>query len=137
MVTALVFAFIVLLLGVIVLGYVCKNLLNKVEIYEEKIIEYENEIIKFEDYYKKVLEAIDYSDITLQKVDARGNFKSDDEIGYFFNLLKDLQLLLNSFHPDKYKSLIKDKEQDVFESLKNSTPENIKDKIVAKRKIPQ
>lgn len=82
-------------------GFVIWNLLKKVESYEEKIDEYENHIINFQKYYKQITEAIQYSDIQLKKVDHRGSFKSDDEIGYFFKMIQDLQLLLNSFDHTK------------------------------------
>ena len=40
---------------------------------------------------------IEYSDVKLNQIDAKGIFKSDDEIGWFFEQIKNLQLQLNNF----------------------------------------
>ena len=77
------------------------NLLKKVEAYEELIEEYEKQLVSFQKYYDQILEAIKFSDIKLKQIDHRGTFESDDEIGYFFKLVKDLQTLLNSFDHTK------------------------------------
>lgn len=93
----------------IILGYVCWNLLKKVEAYEETIKDYETHLLDFQEYYKQLVEAIQYSDLRIKQIDARGSFKSDDEIGYFFKLIQDLQILLNSF--DYTSPQIKPEEQ--------------------------
>jgi hypothetical protein len=84
-----------ILLGV--MTYAVFNLLKKVETYEDKIIEYERTIIVFQRYYDEFKQAIKLSDDKLKIVDRKGTFKSDDEVGYFFTLIQDLQTLLNSF----------------------------------------
>lgn len=85
----------------VILCYIVWNLLKKVESYEETISEYEEYILQFQKYYTQIREAIEFSDIKLKQVDSRGSFKSDDEIGYFFQTVQDLQTLLNSFDHTK------------------------------------
>ena len=38
------------------------------------------------------------SDQRLKKVDAKGTFKSDDEVGFFFQEIKQIQDILNDFN---------------------------------------
>ena len=90
--------------SVIVIGlmaFAIRNLLYKVEAYEILIEEYEKTIVSFQKYYDQILEAIKFSDIKLKQIDHRGTFESDDEVGYFFKMVKDLQTLLNSFDHTK------------------------------------
>jgi len=54
----------------------------------KRINQYENFIIKFQ-------QIIEYSTKKMKAIDASGHYESDDETGFFFNQLKDLQLLLN------------------------------------------
>lgn len=82
---------------IIILCYIVWNLLKKVESYEQTINDYEEQLLSFQSYYKQIVEAIQYSDLRVKQIDAKGSFKSDDEIGYFFKLIQDLQILLNSF----------------------------------------
>lgn len=73
------------------------NLLKKVEAYEALIEEYEKVLVDYQKYYSQLMEAIRFSDTKLNQIDRKGSFKSDDEIGYFFKMVQDLQILLNSF----------------------------------------
>ena len=87
---------IILTLIVGTLGYITYNLLRKVEKQED--------IIKNQDEYIKVIvEAIEYSNIRLKEVDEKGTFQGDDEIGWFFTNLKELQEAL-----DQYGGISKD-----------------------------
>jgi hypothetical protein len=40
---------------------------------------------------------IDESDRVLTEIDQRGSFSSDDEIGWFFKAVKEIQAALNQF----------------------------------------
>ena len=53
-----------------------------------RINEYENLIVEFQQIIK-------FSTEKMKAVDAKGHYESDDETGFFFQQLKDLQELLN------------------------------------------
>ena len=53
-----------------------------------RINQYENLIIQFQ-------QIIQYSTERMKTVDSTGHYESDDETGFFFKQLKDIQLLLN------------------------------------------
>ena len=75
---------------VIVLSYIVRNLLYKVEKYEDISTEQT-------DYLIRIDKIIRDSQMHLQKLDEKGVFQSDDEVGYFFNNMKDIQKELDSF----------------------------------------
>ena len=75
---------------VLTLGFATVNLLRKLEKYEDIIINYDNYII---DLTKQV----DYSTKRLKKIDEKGMFEGDDEIGWFFKNIKDIQTKLERF----------------------------------------
>ena len=75
---------------VILLGYSNYNLLRKNEKCEDMIKSYEN-------YISNLSSTIEFSDKKLKEIDAREIFKSDDEIGWFFNQVQFLQSELNKF----------------------------------------
>ena len=83
--------FIILLLLIIgVLVFILLNLLKK----QEKM---EDAVISYQEYITKLTDAINESDKLLNKVDERGTFKSDDEVGFFFTFIKKIQSELNAF----------------------------------------
>jgi len=82
---------IVLALMVVVLGYTTFNLLRKNEKQEDILTGYMV-------YLNKISKIIDESDKKLQEIDYRGSFKADDEIGFFFENVKSIQSILNSFN---------------------------------------
>ncbi len=53
-----------------------------------RINQYENLISQFQ-------QIIQFSTEKMKQVDANGHYESDDETGFFFKQLKDIQLLLN------------------------------------------
>ena len=55
---------------------------------ENRVEEYETWINGFADTVKDV-------DDKLKQIDTKGTFESDDEVGFFFKQLKDIQLLLD------------------------------------------
>ena len=84
---------ILLLLIIGVLIFVILNLLKKQEKMEDAVISYQEYITKFTD-------AVNESDKLLNKVDEKGTFKSDDEVGFFFTFIKKIQSELNTFKID-------------------------------------
>jgi len=81
---------IILTVLVLVLSYTSYNLLRKNEKCEDMIKLYEN-------YIANLSSTIEFSDKKLKEIDAREIFKSDDEIGWFFNQVQYLQDELNKF----------------------------------------
>ena len=83
---------IIFLIGLcIVLGFTTYNLLKKNEAQEDILASYMT-------YLNKISDIIDFSDKKLKEVDEKGSFKSDDEVGFFFEQIKALQDILNSFN---------------------------------------
>lgn len=88
----------IIFLSVIVLAltYVVFNLNRKV-VKQEDIIEYQI------DYLRKVSFLIQESKIYVEQLDEKGVFRSDDEIGTFFNFMKEIQDTVNTFQlPENY-----------------------------------
>ena len=73
-----------------VLGYTTFNLLRKNELQEEILLSYL-------DYLNKISGIIDFSDQKIKEIDAKETFKSDDEIGFFFDKVKQIQDILNQY----------------------------------------
>ncbi len=67
---------ILLLLVCLILLYVIRNLLRKVELYE--------------DFVADILEDIKKIVVGMQSLDIRGSFESDDEVGIIFKAMKSL-----------------------------------------------
>ena len=79
---------------VVVLGFTTINLLRKNEKQEDILAGY----ITYLDQFSRIIEI---SDEKLKKIDERGIFKSDDEIGFIFQQITDLQRILSKFRIDK------------------------------------
>lgn len=76
--------------------YVIWNL-NKKVVKAEDIIE--NQI----DYLRKVSLTIQESNVYINQLDEKGHFRADDEIGTFFDFMKEIQDIINSFRlPQDY-----------------------------------
>ena len=84
------------ILGLIVaiLGYATFNLLQKNEKAEDIIVSYQ-------EFINNLSEEINKSDKRLEQIDQRGIFKSDDEIGFMYEQIKELQRILSNFRVDK------------------------------------
>ena len=91
----MIYLVIILSILVAVLGYATFNLLRKNEKQEDILAGYLN-------YLDKISRIIEVSDKRLKDIDARGTFKSDDEVGFFFQAIKQLQDILNEFQLRKY-----------------------------------
>ena len=48
-------------------------------------------------YLDKISQVIEISDKKLKKIDALGRFEADDEVGFFFKGIKQIQEILNEF----------------------------------------
>ena len=48
-------------------------------------------------YLIKISDTIEMAEKKINEVDAKGSFKSDDEVGFFFEQIKTIQTALNSF----------------------------------------
>ncbi len=86
-----------ILVGItIILSYIVYNLLRKVENYEDVTQEQAK-------YMRNVSNLLVESQKHLNNLDERGVFKSDDEVGYFFENLKLIQKTLDQYQlPDNY-----------------------------------
>ena len=81
---------------VVILGFTTFNLLRKNEQQEDILISY----LEYLDTLYKVIEA---SDKKLKEIDHSGVFKSDDEVGQFFDSIKEIQDILNDFKVKRLK----------------------------------
>ena len=75
---------------VVILGFTTFNLLRKSEKLEDIILQYDRYISEF-------TIQIEASEKRLNEVDAKGMFKSDDEIGWFFEQIKVIQNGISQF----------------------------------------
>jgi hypothetical protein len=82
----------IIILGimVVILGYTTINLLVKNEKAEDIIISQQN-------YISSISEIIKNSEKRIKEIDEKEIFKSDDEIGWFFNELKKIQNNLSQY----------------------------------------
>jgi len=86
----MILTIIILSILVVVLGYTTFNLLKKNEKQEDILTGYMA-------YLNKISDTIELAENKMNEVDAKGSFKSDDEIGFFFEQIKTIQTALNSF----------------------------------------
>lgn len=82
----------IVILGIMVvtLGFTTFNLLKKNERQEDILAGYM-------EYLNKISGLIEFSDKKLKEVDHKGSFESDDEVGFFFQEIKQIQETLNAF----------------------------------------
>lgn len=80
----------------LVLVYIISNLLKKVENYED--------VVKDQvEYLQNISKTVSASRQHLKTLDEQGTFQSDDEVGEFFNQMKEVQNELNRYMlPDNY-----------------------------------
>ena len=86
-----------ILVGIIlILSYIIRNLLLKVENYEDVTLDQTQ-------YLQNISNLIGDSKKHLNKLDERGVFQSDDEVGYFFEQMKTIQNELDRYMlPENY-----------------------------------
>tara|TARA_R110001592_G_scaffold338941_1_gene626384 strand:+ start:43 stop:321 length:279 start_codon:yes stop_codon:yes gene_type:complete len=88
MILGTIITILILLVGIF--GYTTFNLLRK----NEKA---EDILLSQQEFIDKLTTQINYSEKKLEQIDNKGLFKSDDEIGWFFNEIKVLQTGLSQF----------------------------------------
>lgn len=70
--------------------YIVINLLRKTEKYEDLAKYYADLFIQMDSF-------IELSNKRIQEIDEKGSFRSDDEIGWFFEQIKYIQEVFNKF----------------------------------------
>tara|TARA_R110000822_G_scaffold100567_1_gene226290 strand:- start:40 stop:327 length:288 start_codon:yes stop_codon:yes gene_type:complete len=80
----------VLVIAVLTLSFTTYNLLKKNETSEDIVVGYLT-------YLDQISRVIEISDEKLKKIDIKGSFASDDEVGFFFKQIKQIQNILNEF----------------------------------------
>jgi len=87
---------IILSILVLILCIVIRNLLVKVEKYEDVTVDQTS-------YLRNISEVINDSKKHLNSLDEKGVFQSDDEVGYFFDQMKNVQKELDRYMlPENY-----------------------------------
>ena len=82
-------------IALLIFFFTTLNLLRKNEKAEDIVVGY----LTYLDQISRVIEA---SDEKLKKIDIKGSFASDDEVGFFFKQIKQIQDILNEFKLKKY-----------------------------------
>ena len=70
------------------LSFIVYNLLRKVERYEDAVSRYDKGMVR-------LAKVISSSTDNLKELDVRGHFQVDDELGQFFNAMKEAQQEIN------------------------------------------
>ena len=66
-----------------------------------KVRNLEKVVIEQQQYMDTISIVIDQADERIKELDASGMFQSDDEIGFFFENIKEIQTVLNDFSNKK------------------------------------
>jgi hypothetical protein len=77
-------------IAVVILGFTTYNLMKKQEKSEDVLMGYLQ-------YLDKLSRVIEITDKKLKEIDHKGTFESDDEIGFFFKSIQQIQDILNDF----------------------------------------
>ena len=89
-------AIVILSILVVTLLVAVRNLLIKVEKYEDITVDQTS-------YLQKISDIINDSQKHLRNLDEKGVFEADDEVGYFFEQMKNVQKELNRYMlPENY-----------------------------------
>jgi uncharacterized membrane protein YukC len=75
---------------ILILSYIIYNLMSKVEKLETINEKQENYILEF-------YQLVKYSEDRIKEIDSKQLFQSDDEVGFFFNNLKNIQELISEY----------------------------------------
>lgn len=87
----------VLFVAIVVCIYVISNLLKKVEKYEEVNENMYHHLVEYDDFIETVQTETNNAYNQMKKIDRRGGFASDDEVGLVFKQLKAVVENLNTF----------------------------------------
>jgi hypothetical protein len=84
--------YIIVILNILLIasGYVIYNLFNKVEVLETLAEQHS-------DYLVRLNDMVEISTKRLKEIDDKGAFSSDDEIGWFFTYVDQVQSLLKQY----------------------------------------
>ena len=95
---------IIIILSVLLITavYIVINQYYKITTYEEVVLSQSEEIALLEGQIEEVYISISEAYATIKTIDAKGSFEADDEVGFFFVLLKDLsQKLYSMFNTEE------------------------------------
>jgi hypothetical protein len=79
---------------VVILGFTTFNLLKKNEKQEDILAGYQN-------YLDGLSRIVEFADEKIKTIDSKGIFKTDDEVGFIYEEIKNLQKVLSNFRVDK------------------------------------
>jgi hypothetical protein len=82
----------------VVLGFTTFNLLRKVEQDEDELNKRQDAIISYQEYINGLGSTVEFMTKRIDEIDSRGTFKSDDEVGFFFERLKMLNEMLKPYN---------------------------------------
>ena len=88
----------ILSLLVVILGFTTFNLLKKTERYEDELNKRQEAIISYQEYINGLGSTVEFMTKRIDEIDSRGTFKSDDEVGFFFERLKMLNEMLKPYN---------------------------------------
>ena len=94
----MIYLIIILSLLVVVMGFTTFNLLRKVERYEDELNKRQDAIISYQEYINGLGSTVEFMTKRIDEIDAKGTFKSDDEVGFFFDRLKILNDMLRPYN---------------------------------------
>jgi hypothetical protein len=80
------------------MGFTTFNLLRKVERYEDELNKRQDAIISYQEYINGLGSTVEFMNKRINEIDAKGTFKSDDEVGFFFDRLKILNDMLRPYN---------------------------------------
>ena len=86
----MIYIIVILVILLIASGYVIYNLFNKVEVLETLAEQHS-------DYLVRLNDMVEISTKRLKEIDEKGAFSSDDEIGWFFTYVDQVQSLLKQY----------------------------------------
>lgn len=81
---------VILAILVLVLGFSTWNLLRKLEKLEDTVQDQQR-------YVENISNVIEDSNKRLREIDDKGHFSADDEVGFFFENLKQIQSILDGY----------------------------------------
>jgi hypothetical protein len=82
----------------VILGFTTFNLLKKTERYEDELNKRQDAIISYQEYINGLGSTVEFMTKRIDEIDSRGTFKSDDEVGFFFERLKMLNEMLKPYN---------------------------------------
>ena len=94
----MIITIIILSVTVVILGFTTFNLLKKVERYEDELNKRQEAIVSYQEYINGLGSTVEFMTKRIDEIDTKGTFKSDDEVGFFFERLKMLNDMLKPYN---------------------------------------